>query len=136
MKEPHRSRTVTLLDLSPLVGGLGKVEVTRHIELAGDLERAGDGVGRGGVQGVRCGLNRDKRITLVFKDQLLTAGGGFMGLLPVARRRRAGGILVIERAREHESYAGVARRVDDSARVVVAAVVQIEEIDGRGDTGE
>ena len=128
-EKPYGRGSVASDDLLPLVGRLREMEMARNGQPVGDFERQRDRLGRSSMERVRSGLNRHERIVLVRLGELDGSLGRLLRGLSEAGGRVRRRVSVVEGAREHEPDAEIARGTDYVLGILVATVVQIEEVD-------
>ena len=115
-----------------LVATFGHVDVKREFEIGGQGRPRADHVRAGGVDRVRGRLSECHPIAAQRTGQLpevpLSDPGCFLESLGSAGP-------VVHRARQHQTDAHLLRGIHHGQIVLVPAVVQVEEVDGRGDAG-
>ena len=112
-----------------LVAALRDVNVKSRGLALGQLEPGADHRRRCAVWAVRRRLDHDGRVTAMRGDQLARAPRGICGRLPVALGSARP---VVHRARQDEPDPDRPRGLDHGFGVVVALVLEVEEVDARG----
>ena len=85
---------------------------------------------------MRSRLHRDRGVASVSLRQLLEALDCIGRILPVASGSARGSVFVVEAPAEDQSYADIASSLDDSFGVLVARIVEIEEVNGGRHAGQ
>ena len=124
---------VVLQRLRSLVLAFRHVDVERRVGGLSDLEAGADHPGGGPVRAVRGRLHADERIATILRDQVPGAPRRLGRLFSIPRGRT---LPIVHGPGQHEPDADVARGLDHRLGIVVALVLEIEEVHARGDAVE